>query len=53
VGNAEPIAAGWAGRSCCAPLPKANHLGFLSGRGWMDSLLAGSRTPAPPGWPAR
>jgi dienelactone hydrolase len=41
VGNAEPIAAGWGGPVVLRTLPKANHLGFLSGRGWMDSLLAG------------
>jgi dienelactone hydrolase len=41
VGNAEPVAAGWGGPVVLRSLPKANHLGFLSGRAWIDSLLAG------------
>lgn len=41
VGNAEPIAAGWAGPVVLRSLPKADHLSFLSGRGWIDPLLAG------------
>lgn len=41
VGNAEPIAAGWGGPVVLRELPKATHLGFLSGRAWTDSLLAG------------
>jgi pimeloyl-ACP methyl ester carboxylesterase len=39
--NAEPLARAWAGRSVLRCLPKANHLGFLSGRSWIDVLLAG------------
>lgn len=41
VGNAEPIAASWGGPVVLRELPKATHLGFLSGRAWIDSLLAG------------
>ena len=41
VGNAEPMAAGWGGPVVLRSLPKADHLGFLSGRAWIDSLLAG------------
>lgn len=41
MGNAEPLAKVWGGPSVLRSLPKANHLGFLSGRGWIDSLLAG------------
>lgn len=40
-GNAEPVAADWAGPVVLRNLPKANHLGFLSGRNWFDTLLAG------------
>ncbi|HEY1974735.1 MAG TPA: alpha/beta hydrolase [Pseudonocardia sp.] len=40
-GNAEPLARAWGGRSVLRSLPKANHLGFLSGRALFDSLLAG------------
>lgn len=41
IGNAEPLAMVWNGPSVLRSLPKANHLGFLSGRGWLDRLLAG------------
>lgn len=41
IGNAEPLATVWNGPSVLRSLPKANHLGFLSGRGWLDRLLAG------------
>jgi dienelactone hydrolase len=41
AGNAEPIAAAWGGPVVLRLLPKANHLGFLAGRGWIDKLLAG------------
>jgi dienelactone hydrolase len=41
VGNAEPIAANWGGPVVLRSLPKATHLGFLAGRAWIDSLLAG------------
>jgi dienelactone hydrolase len=40
-GNAEPIALAWRGASVLRMLPKANHLGFLSGPHLMDKLLAG------------
>jgi dienelactone hydrolase len=39
--NAEPLARAWGGRSVLRCLPKANHLGFLSGQSWIDTLLAG------------
>lgn len=41
VGNAEPIAEAWGGPVTLRELPKATHLGFLAGRAWIDSLLAG------------
>jgi dienelactone hydrolase len=41
VGNAEPLAKHWGGHSVLRSLPKANHLGFLTGHGWIDALLAG------------
>ncbi|MBO0875289.1 MAG: dienelactone hydrolase family protein [Pseudonocardia sp.] len=40
-GNAEAVAAEWAGPVVLRSLPKANHLGFLSGRSLVDKLLAG------------
>ena len=40
-GNAEPLARAWGGPSVLRCLPKANHLGFLAGRGLLDGLLAG------------
>jgi dienelactone hydrolase len=45
-GNAAPLAASWGGHSVLRVLPKANHLGFLTGRAWIDALLAGK-----PHWP--
>lgn len=42
VAGAEPLAASWGGPCILRVLPKANHLGFLSGRAWVDALLAGS-----------
>ncbi len=42
VAGAEPLAAAWAGPVVLRTLPKANHLGFLSGRALVDVLLAGS-----------
>jgi dienelactone hydrolase len=39
--GAEPLAKAWGGRSVLRCLPKANHLGFLTGRSWIDALLAG------------
>ena len=39
--NAEPLARAWGGRSVLRSLPKATHLGFLSGRSLIDALLAG------------
>lgn len=41
VAGAEPVAERWGGPSMLRMLPKANHLGFLDGRGWVDALLAG------------
>jgi dienelactone hydrolase len=40
-GNAEPLARAWGGRSVLRSLPKADHLSFLSGRSWLDGLMAG------------
>ncbi len=42
VAGAEPVAAAWAGPVVLRTLPKANHLGFLDGKAWIDALLAGS-----------
>ena len=39
--GAAPVAARWGGPGVLRALPKANHLGFLSGRAWVDVLLAG------------
>jgi dienelactone hydrolase len=41
AGNAEPIAAGWAGPVQVRTLPKAGHLGFTEGRHWSNLLLPG------------
>ena len=40
--GAEPLAAAWGGPVVLRELPKANHLGFLSGKALVDALLAGS-----------
>jgi dienelactone hydrolase len=40
--GAEPLASAWAGPVVLRTLPKANHLGFLSGKALIDALLAGS-----------
>ncbi|HEY2207386.1 MAG TPA: alpha/beta hydrolase [Pseudonocardia sp.] len=45
VGNAEPIAGEWGGPVVLRTLPKANHLGFLSGPGLVDAVLAGKPQP--------
>lgn len=42
IGNAEPVAKAWAGPVQLRTLPKASHLGFLSGKHWSDLLLDGS-----------
>lgn len=42
AGNAEPIAAAWAGSAWLRTLPKATHLGFTAGRHWSDLILDGS-----------
>jgi hypothetical protein len=42
VAGAEPLAANWGGPVVLRELPKANHLGFLSGKALVDALLAGS-----------
>jgi dienelactone hydrolase len=42
VAGAEPLAAAWGGPVTLRSLPKANHLGFLSGKALVDALLAGS-----------
>jgi dienelactone hydrolase len=42
AGHAEPVAKGWAGPVQLRILPKASHLGFLSGKHWSDLLIDGS-----------
>jgi len=42
VGHAEPVSRVWAGPVQLRTLPKASHLGFLSGRHWSDLVLDGS-----------
>ena len=42
IGHAEPVAKAWAGPVQLRTLPKASHLGFLSGKHWSDLLLDGS-----------
>jgi dienelactone hydrolase len=42
VAGAEPLANAWGGPVLLRTLPKANHLGFLDGKAWVDALLAGS-----------
>lgn len=40
--GALPLAEAWGGPVVLRTLPKANHLGFLSGKALIDALLAGS-----------
>ncbi len=42
VGHAEPVVTAWAGPVQLRTLPKASHLGFLSGKHWSDLLVDGS-----------
>lgn len=41
AGHAEPVAWGWAGPVQLRILPKASHLGFVSGKHWSDLLVDG------------